>query len=94
MRLRDLADYLLLALTWGLSFLVLVQVVTAFGWIGAISLRCLLAGSTLFLLAKATGRRIDLSEGLKPFAIVGATTAAGQLVGLTYATPRIGGLTP
>jgi drug/metabolite transporter (DMT)-like permease len=90
MRGRDLADYILLAVTWGLSFLVLMNVVGAFGWIGAISLRCLLAGATLFLLAKAMGRKIDLSAGLKPFAIVGATTAAGQLIGLTYATPRIG----
>lgn len=90
MRLRDLGDYLLLALIWGLSFLVLIRVVDAFGWIGAISLRCLLAGVTLFVIAKAMGRRIDLSAGLRPFAIVGATTAAGQLIGLTYATPRIG----
>lgn len=90
MRARDLADYLFLALTWGLSFLVLVKVVAAFGWIGAISLRCLIAGATLFCFAKAMGRKIDLSPGLKPFAVVGATTAAGQLIGLTYATPRIG----
>lgn len=90
MRLRDLADYLLLATIWGLSFLVLIRVVDAFGWIGAISLRCLLAGVTLYVIAKAMGRTIDLSAGLKPFAIVGATTAAGQLIGLTYATPRIG----
>lgn len=90
MRLRDLVDYFLLALIWGLSFLVLVRVVDAFGWIGAITLRCLLAGITLYVIAKLARRRIDLSAGLKPFAIVGATTAAGQLVGLTYATPRIG----
>lgn len=90
MRLRDLAEYVLLALIWGLSFLVLIRVVDAFGWIGAISLRCVLAAATLFVIAKAMRRRIDFSAGLKPFAIVGATTAAGQLVGLTYATPRIG----
>lgn len=90
MRLRDVADYLVLALIWGLSFLVLIRVVEAFGWIGAISLRCLLAGVTLFIFAKALRRPIDLSAGWRPFAIVGATTAAGQLIGLTYATPRIG----
>lgn len=90
MRLRDLTDYFVLATIWGLSFLVLIRVVEAFGWIGAISLRCLLAGATLFIVAKAMRHKIDLTAGITPFAIVGATTAAGQLVGLTYATPRIG----
>lgn len=90
MRSRDLAEYCFLALIWGLSFLVLIRVVDAFGWIGAISLRCLLAGSTLYVIAKVMGRRMDLSADIRPLTIVGATTVAGQLIGLTYATPYIG----
>ena len=38
MTLRDIASYVFLALIWGLSFLVLLHVVEAFGWVGAVSL--------------------------------------------------------
>ncbi|UVK47743.1 DMT family transporter [Mesorhizobium sp. AR07] len=90
MKPKDIAAYVFLAITWGLSFLVLLKVVHAFGWIGAVTLRSLLAGITLLLLAAVTGRRLDFSAGWRPFAAVGATTVAAQLIGLSYATPRIG----
>ncbi len=53
-------------------------------------LRSLVAGTTLFLLAATTRRRLDFSAGWRHFAVVGATTVAAQLIGLSYATPRIG----
>ncbi|MBE1706344.1 MULTISPECIES: DMT family transporter [Mesorhizobium] len=90
MKPRDIAAYAFLAVTWGLSFLVLLKVVHAFGWVGAVTLRSLIAGITLFLLAAATRRRLDFSAGWRHFATVGATTVAAQLIGLSYATPRIG----
>ncbi|BAB49716.1 DMT family transporter [Mesorhizobium japonicum] len=90
MKPRDIAAYAFLTVTWGLSFLVLLKVVHAFGWIGAVTLRSLIAGITLFLLAAATRRRLDFSAGWRHFAAVGATTVAAQLIGLSYATPRIG----
>jgi drug/metabolite transporter (DMT)-like permease len=90
MKPRDIASYIFLAITWGLSFLVLLKVVHAFGWIGAVTLRSLIAGITLLLLATATRRKLDFSAGWRPFAVVGATTVAAQLIGLSYATPRIG----
>ncbi|TPK77891.1 EamA/RhaT family transporter [Mesorhizobium sp. B2-4-18] len=90
MKPRDIAAYVFLAVTWGLSFLVLLKVVHAFGWVGAVTLRALIAGITLFLLAAATRRRLDFSAGWRHFAMVGATTVAAQLIGLSYATPRIG----
>lgn len=90
MKPRDIAAYIFLAVTWGLSFLVLLKVVHGFGWIGAVTLRSLIAGITLFLLAAATRRRLDFSAGWRHFAVVGATTVAAQLIGLSYATPRIG----
>lgn len=90
MKPRDIAAYIFLAITWGLSFLVLLKVVHAFGWVGAVTLRSLIAGITLLLLAAATRRRLDFSAGWRPFAVVGATTVAAQLIGLSYATPRIG----
>ncbi|WP_027058562.1 DMT family transporter [Mesorhizobium loti] len=90
MKPRDIAAYIFLAITWGLSFLVLLKVVHAFGWVGAVTLRSLIAGITLFLLAAATRRRLDFSVGWRHFAVVGATTVAAQLIGLSYATPRIG----
>ncbi|MER8376442.1 DMT family transporter [Mesorhizobium sp. M1406] len=90
MKPKDIAAYIFLAVTWGLSFLVLLKVVHAFGWVGAVALRSLIAGITLLLLAAATRRRLDFSAGWRRFAVVGATTVAAQLVGLSYATPRIG----
>ena len=90
MKRRDIASYLFLALAWGSSFLVLIHVVAAFGWIGAVTFRALFAGLVLFALAFATGRRLDFSAGWLHFVIVGATTVAGQLISLSYAAPRIG----
>jgi drug/metabolite transporter (DMT)-like permease len=90
MKPRDLAIYLFLATVWGLSFLVVLKVVAAFGWVAAVSIRAFIACATLYLLAKATRRRLDFSAGWWPFFVVGATTVAGQLLGLSYATPLIG----
>jgi drug/metabolite transporter (DMT)-like permease len=90
MKPRDLAAYIFLALAWGLSFLVIVKVVAAFGFVAAVSIRALIASGTLFLIARFTRRRLDFSVGWLPFFIVGATTVAGQLLGLSYATPLIG----
>lgn len=90
MKPRDIADYLFLALVWGVSFLVLLKVVAAFGWIAAVSFRSFVAGGTLLGVAALTRHRLDFSAGWWPFFVVGATTVAGQLLGLSYATPRIG----
>lgn len=90
MKPRDLAIYIFLATAWGLSFLVVLKVVAAFGWVAAVSIRAFVASATLFLLAKITRRRLDFSAGWWPFFVVGATTVAGQLLGLSYATPLIG----
>lgn len=90
MKPSDLARYVFLALTWGLSFLVLVRVVDALGWAAAVSIRSLVAGVTLWLTARFSGRRLDLSGGWAPFLVIGATTVAGQLVALSWGTPRTG----
>lgn len=37
MTARNILAYLFLAVTWGLSFLVLLLVVRAFGWVGAVT---------------------------------------------------------
>jgi drug/metabolite transporter (DMT)-like permease len=79
-----------LTLIWGVSFIVLLRVVQAFGWVGAVTFRCLLAGSILLVFAGATRRKLRFTAGWKSFAAVGATTVAGQLIGMSYATPRIG----
>lgn len=90
MQPRDIAAYSFLSLAWGLSFLLLLKVVETFGWIGAVTFRCFIAGLILLAAAKATGRRLDFSAGPLPFLAVGATTVAGQLIGLSYSTPLIG----
>lgn len=90
MKPRDTATYIFLAIAWGLSFLVVLRVVEAFGWVGAVAFRSFIAAGTLFAIAKLSGRKLDFQAGWKPFAIVGATTVAGQLIGLSYGTPLIG----
>lgn len=90
MKPRDIATYIFLAVAWGLSFLVVLRVVEAFGWAGAVAFRSFIAAGTLFAIAKPSRRKLDFHAGWKPFAIVGATTVAGQLVGLSYGTPLIG----
>ena len=87
---RDFAAYAYLSLAWGLSFLLLLHVVDAFGWIGAVTFRCFIAGALLYAIARMMRRRLDFGAGWLPFTIVGATTVAGQLIGLSYATPLIG----
>lgn len=87
---RDLASYVFLALVWGASFVVMDHNIHAFGWAGSVSFRALLAAATLFLAARATGRRLDFSCGILPLLVVGATTVAAQLSLLSYGLPRIG----
>jgi drug/metabolite transporter (DMT)-like permease len=82
-------DYLGLAVIWGLSFVLILKVVHAFGWAGGVAFRALIASAILTGLALVSRRK--LAFGRKwPLAVVGATTVAGQLVGLNIATPRIG----
>jgi drug/metabolite transporter (DMT)-like permease len=86
---RQLFDYLSLALIWGVSFVLVLKAVHAFGWIGAVAFRTLTASAILTTIALATRRRLAFGRWV-PLAVVGATTVAGQLVGLSFATPRIG----
>jgi drug/metabolite transporter (DMT)-like permease len=89
-RPRDLTSYVTLSVVWGVSFAVLQRVVHAFGWAGAVSFRALIAGTILLIIAAITRRKLDFSVGLWPFAVVGATTVAAQLIGMSFALPRIG----
>ncbi len=90
MTLKDIVSYVFLAIVWGLSFLFMLRAVEAFGWVGAVTFRCFIASATLFLVAFVTGRRMNFSAGWQRFAVVGATTVAGQLVGLSFGMPLIG----
>ncbi|MEK0083758.1 DMT family transporter [Benzoatithermus flavus] len=90
MKLGDVLAYLFLAVTWGFSFLVLLEVTRAFGWVGAVTFRAFVASTTLLAVAAVTGRKLDFGAGWRPLVVVGATTVAGQLIGLSFATPRIG----
>ncbi|HET7902485.1 MAG TPA: DMT family transporter [Candidatus Nanopelagicales bacterium] len=89
MHRRQVLDYLLLAVIWGLSFVLVLKVVQAFGWAGGVSFRALVAAGLLLLLARLTRRELRFGSW-RPLAVVGATTVAGNLVGLNIATPRIG----
>lgn len=90
MKPSQLAAYLFLAVTWGFSFVILLHVVEAFGWAGAVTLRGVVSGALLLGAARLTGRRLDFGDFWRDFAVVGATTVAGQLIFLSLATPRIG----
>lgn len=90
MKPGELAAYIFLAFAWGLSFLLVLHAVAAFGWVGAVTLRCFIASFTLIAIARMARRKLDFSAGWRAFAAVGATTVAGQLIGLSYATPVIG----
>jgi drug/metabolite transporter (DMT)-like permease len=90
MKAKDSASYVFLAVVWGFSFLAMLRAVEAFGWAGAVTFRCFIAAATLIIVAVATGRRLRLGAGWRAFAVVGATTVAGQLVGLCFAMPLIG----
>ena len=97
MKPRDLADYLFLALAWGFSFLFVRIVSHVFGWVGAVSLRALVAMAAVWLMAKATRRPLNFNAGWWPFAVVGAT--AGAVVGAAFAaavgaTGAAGGASP
>lgn len=90
MHRRQLLHYSIDAVLWGFSFLVLLRVVDAFGWVGASAFRALVAGGTLVLAALVTRRRLHFDVGLRHFAVLGATTVGIQLLGLSYSSPRIG----
>ncbi len=87
---RHLAAYVVLSLGWGLSFMVVLRVVQAFGWGAAVSFRAFVAGGTLLLIALLTRRKLDFSCGWQPLAISGLLTVAGQLTGIAFAAPLIG----
>jgi drug/metabolite transporter (DMT)-like permease len=86
----QLATYLFLAVTWGFSFVILLHVVEAFGWAGAVALRALMAGAILLVAARVSGKVLNFNFNWKHLMIVGATTVAGQLVFLSIATPLVG----
>ena len=90
MALDVLGRFALLAILWGASFLMVLRVVDGFGWIGAVSIRSLVASSLLLLIAKVKRRKLDFSIGIFPFALLGVTMVAMQLIGLSFAVPRIG----
>ena len=90
MALDVLGRFAILAILWGVSFLMVLRVVDGFGWIGAVSIRSLVASALLFTIAKFKRRKLDFSIGYFPFAVLGVTMVAMQLIGLSFAVPRIG----
>ncbi len=90
MKQRDIVSYAVLAIVWGLSFMVLVRVVAAFGWAGTVSFRALAAGGALWAVALVLRRKLDFGCGWGPLAVSGFLTVAMQLAGIAFAAPRIG----
>ena len=82
--------FTILALLWGVSFLLLLRVVEAFDWAAAISVRAFIASGSVFLLAAIIRKKLDFSIGMKHFALLGLTSVTFQLIGLSLAVPRIG----
>ncbi len=82
--------FTILALLWGVSFLLLLRVVEAFDWAAAISVRAFIASGSVLLLAAIIRKKLDFSIGVKHFALLGLTSVTFQLIGLSLAVPRIG----
>ncbi len=89
-QVRALSAYVALALIWGLSFLFMRKVVAAFGLVGAVCFRAFIAFAILRLIAAIKRQPVNLWQRKRAFSVVGATTVAGQLIGLSYATQTIG----
>ena len=87
---KDSASYAFLAVAWGLSFVVILKNIEAFGPVGAVAFRCFIAAAVLTLITFIVRHKMVFAGRVWPLAVVGATTVAGQLLGLTYGTPRIG----
>ena len=87
---KDLASYAFLSIVWGLSFIVIVKNAEAFGPVAAVTFRCCVAASVLWLFARLAGHHVRFKGRWLAFAVVGATTVAGQLLGLAYGAPLIG----
>ena len=90
MKARHLLAYVFLACAWGMSFFVMVKIVHAFGWVGAVTFRAFIAAGALFLAARLFGIALRFSAHWAHFLVVGASTVALQLIGFSYATPQIG----
>lgn len=90
MKPLHITAYLHLAVTWGLSFIILLHVVEHFGWAGSVAWRGLLAGVILAGAARIAGRKLDFKGQWRHIAVIGATTVAGQYVFLSIAATRIG----
>jgi hypothetical protein len=78
-------------LMWGLSFVWLTKVIATFGWVGGVSFRA--AAAVLILLVLAKVMKVQLQyhpEDTKHFAILGATSVAMNLGGMTFALSRLG----
>jgi drug/metabolite transporter (DMT)-like permease len=89
MKSRDVAAYIFLAIVWGASFVVLLQSVLVFGWVGAAAFRSLIAAATLYALARLSHRPLVFGSRWQPFAVVGATIVV-LLICMSFAAPRIG----
>ena len=87
---RPFLEYAALSLIWGLSFLFMLRASRAFGLVGSVCFRALLAATVLRAFALLRGRRLSLGPRAGAFAVVGATTVAGQLLGLSYGMRIIG----
>ena len=90
MHRRQVMDYVALSWIWGLSFILLRHVVSAFGWVGAVSFRAFIASALLLLIARFRGIPSAFRNNWFHFAVIGLTTVALQLLGMSYAIPHIG----
>jgi drug/metabolite transporter (DMT)-like permease len=81
--------YVGLVLLWGVSFLLVKAVAAGFGWAPAVTLSCLLIGTTVAVLAVLTGSPLHFRLHWRKLLLLGAGLAI-QLIGLTVAVDRLG----
>lgn len=90
MTLRQLNMYLWVSLMWGTSLALLVPVVESLDWAASVSFRAFIASLTVFLIAKATKRKLEFAGHWKLFAVLGFTSVGMNLGGLNYAIDHLG----
>lgn len=75
---------------WGASFIWLSIATPEFGWAATVSIRSMIAGTLLLLIALATRRRLDFQGEWRNLAVLGFTSVGLNLGGMNFALTRLG----
>jgi len=91
MTLRQINMYFWTVFFWGVSFALIKYLIPTFGWVGVVTFRAFCASAILVVIAKVMRRELNFGKGnAKHFLVLGITSVALNLGGMTFALHRIG----